>query len=140
MTFFLSLSGSLYQNTALTSLTHTLPSLSPDELSNLIAGTSSAAYKNLSEASKAMVIPQITGAMRGVWLFFLCGAVLSFVGGWGLGVSEFSCAFGVRGEGGGDGMDADVVGVEDETRWCGVKGLGKLRENLPPAFEKGYWE
>jgi len=95
MTFFLSLSGSLYQNTALTSLTHTLPSLPPDQLSNVIAGTSSAAYKNLSEASKAMAIPQITGAMRGVWLFFLCEAVLSFVGGWGLGVSDYSFAFGV---------------------------------------------
>lgn len=35
-------------------------------------------------------------------------------------------------------MNADVVGVENESRWCGVKGLGKLRENLPPVFEKGY--
>ncbi|KAK3168685.1 hypothetical protein OEA41_005133 [Lepraria neglecta] len=79
MTVFLAISGTLYQNFSLHNVAPVLPNTSPAEIVNLIAGTSSQAYKGLSQEAKDLVIPQITDAMRNLWLFFLVGATLSFV-------------------------------------------------------------
>lgn len=87
MTVFLAISGTLYQNYSLMKIAPALPNASPAEIANLIAGTSSQTYKNLSAEAKALVIPQITDAMRNIWLFFLVGAALSFVLSGFLGVS-----------------------------------------------------
>lgn len=46
---------------------------------SLIVGTSSAAFQQLSEADKALVIEEVTDAMGSVWLLFTCAAALSFV-------------------------------------------------------------
>ena len=70
-----------------------LPNTSPAEIANLIAGTSSQAYKGLSQEAKDLVIPQITDAMRNLWLFFLVGATLSFVLSIFLGVSDVCYRF-----------------------------------------------
>ena len=87
MTVFLAISGTLYQNFSLQNVAPVLPNTSPAEIANLIAGTSSQTYKALSQEAKDLVIPQITDAMRNLWLFFLVGATLSFVLSVFLGVS-----------------------------------------------------
>ena len=88
MTVFLAIGGTLYQNFALRNVAPVLPNTSPGEIANLIAGTSSQTYKALSQEAKDLVIPQITDAMRNLWLFFLVGATLSFVLSVFLGVSH----------------------------------------------------
>ena len=94
MTVFLAIGGTLYQNFALHNVAPVLPNTSPGEIANLIAGTSSQTYKALSQEAKDLVIPQITDAMRNLWLFFLVGATLSFVLSVFLGVSNlYSLAF-----------------------------------------------
>ena len=87
MTVFLAIGGTLYQNFALHNIAPVLPNTSPGEIADLIAGTSSQTYKALSQEAKDLVIPQITDAMRNLWLFFLVGATLSFVLSVFLGVS-----------------------------------------------------
>jgi hypothetical protein len=88
MIVFLAISGTLYQNFSLLNLAPTLPHASPAEIATLIAGTSSQTYKNLSAEAKALVIPQITDAMRNIWMFFVVGAALSLVLSFFLGVSH----------------------------------------------------
>ncbi|GAB1316095.1 Major facilitator superfamily (MFS) profile domain-containing protein [Madurella fahalii] len=60
------------------------------DLGMLVAGTSSAAYKSLSAADKAVVGPQITSAMGNVWLIYLIAAALSFLFSLPLGVGDAS--------------------------------------------------
>ena len=93
MTVFLAIGGTLYQNFALHNVAPVLPHTSPGEIANLIAGTSSQTYEALSQEAKDLVIPQITDAMRNLWLFFLVGATLSFVLSVALGVSGFFLLF-----------------------------------------------
>lgn len=90
MVFFLSICGTIYQNLALQNLAGVLPSASLTEIADLTAGTTSQAYKNLSDAQRALVIPQITRAMGNIWLLFLVGGVLSFGLSFQLGVSADS--------------------------------------------------
>jgi hypothetical protein len=100
MVFFLSVCGTIYQNLALQNLSRILPTASPAKIADLTAGTASQAYKSLSDAERALVIPQITRAMGNVWLLFLVSAALSFAFSFQLGVSfdyvtrslsKFSC-------------------------------------------------
>ncbi|KAE8423264.1 major facilitator superfamily-domain-containing protein [Aspergillus pseudocaelatus] len=79
MVIFLAMAGSIYQNLALQKVAQTMPALSAADITNLVAGTSSRAYKALSEEERALVTPQITDAMSNVWLFFLVAGILSFV-------------------------------------------------------------
>ncbi|CZT05512.1 related to DHA14-like major facilitator; ABC transporter [Rhynchosporium agropyri] len=79
MTVFLAISGTLYQNLSLQNIRPVLPNQSPADIADLIAGTSSQTYKNLSAAEKLLVIPEITSAMSNVWLFFTVGGALSFL-------------------------------------------------------------
>lgn len=79
MVIFLAMAGSIYQNLALQKVTQAMPSLSATEITNLVAGTSSRTYKELSESERALVTPQITEAMSNVWLFFLVAGIMSFV-------------------------------------------------------------
>ena len=93
MTVFLAISGTLYQNFSLHNIAPVLPDTSAGEIANLIAGTSSQTYKDLSQQAKDSVIPQITDAMRSLWMFFLVGATLSFILSIFLGVSHVRCRF-----------------------------------------------
>ncbi|KAG9499643.1 Efflux pump dep3 [Fusarium musae] len=79
MVIFLAVSGSLFHNVAVDKVGNALPSASETEIGNLIAGTSSAAFKALSEEEKAAVIPEIASAMKSIWAFFMAAAALSFV-------------------------------------------------------------
>ncbi|KAJ6172827.1 hypothetical protein N7470_001894 [Penicillium chermesinum] len=79
MVIFLAMAGSIYQNLALQKVARAVPTLSVADITNLVAGTSSRAYKALSESERALVTPQITEAMSNVWLFFLVAGILSFV-------------------------------------------------------------
>ena len=79
MVLFLAICGSLFHNIAVDKVGRALPDVSKTEIGNLIAGTSSAAFKSLSEANKALVIPEIANAMTSIWAFFLAAAALSFV-------------------------------------------------------------
>ncbi|EEP76519.1 predicted protein [Uncinocarpus reesii 1704] len=79
MVTFLAVGGALFQNFALKNVKQALPALSRTEIKDLIAGTSSHAFKSLSDEDKVRVIPQIASAMRSVWLLFLAGAVISFI-------------------------------------------------------------
>ncbi|KAF4494557.1 ABC transporter [Fusarium agapanthi] len=79
MVLFLAISGSLFHNVAADKVGNALPTASDTDIGNLIAGTSSAAFKALSEDEKAVVIPEIASAMKSIWAFFMAAAALSFV-------------------------------------------------------------
>ncbi|WKT47224.1 Major facilitator superfamily [Fusarium oxysporum f. sp. vasinfectum] len=79
MVLFLAISGSLFHNVAVDKVGNALPTASDTDIGNLIAGTSSAVFKALSEDEKAVVIPEIASAMRSIWAFFMAAAALSFV-------------------------------------------------------------
>ncbi|BAE61976.1 unnamed protein product [Aspergillus oryzae RIB40] len=97
MVIFLAMAGSIYQNLALQKVTQAMPTLSAADITNLVAGTSSHTYKALSGEERDLVTPQITDAMRDVWLFFLVAGVVSFVLTLGLGVSYLLLSvFGIR--------------------------------------------
>lgn len=89
MVVFLAMAGSIYQNLALQKVGLALPSLDKTDITNLVAGTSSLTYKDLSETEKALVKPLITDAMSSVWLLFLVAGVFSLVITPFLGVSHF---------------------------------------------------
>jgi hypothetical protein len=79
MVLFLAISGSLFHNVAMDKVGNALPGVSEAEIGTLIAGTSSAAFKALSDDDKALVIPEIASAMKSIWAFFMAAAVFSFV-------------------------------------------------------------
>ena len=79
MVLFLSISGTLYQNIAMKKVAQALVRTSDVEIVDLIAGTHSRAYQSLSENEKAIVIPEVTDAMRSVWFLFVTGATVSFL-------------------------------------------------------------
>jgi p-aminobenzoyl-glutamate transporter AbgT len=79
MVLFLAISGSLFHNVAVDKVGNALPATSDADIGNLIAGTSSAVFKALSEDEKAVVIPEIASAMKSIWVFFMVAAALSFV-------------------------------------------------------------
>ncbi|KAF4990931.1 hypothetical protein FGRMN_8169 [Fusarium graminum] len=79
MVLFLAISGSLFHNVAVDKVGGALPNLSEVEIATLIAGTSSASFKALSEHDKSLVIPEIASAMKSIWAFFMAAAALSFV-------------------------------------------------------------
>jgi len=79
MVLFLAISGSLFHNVAVDKVGKALPEVSPTDIGNLIAGSSSKAFQALSEEEKALVIPEIASAMTSIWAFFLAAAALSVV-------------------------------------------------------------
>ena len=79
MVLFLSISGTLYQNIAMQKVAKALVSTSDAEIVDLIAGTHSRAYQSLSESDKTILIPEVTEAMRSVWVLFVTGAAVSFL-------------------------------------------------------------
>ncbi|KXH27269.1 major facilitator superfamily transporter [Colletotrichum simmondsii] len=79
MVLFLAISGSLFHNVAVDKVGRALPDVSPAEIGNLIAGSSSRAFQALTDAEKALVIPEIASAMTSIWAFFLAAAALSVV-------------------------------------------------------------
>jgi hypothetical protein len=79
MVLFLAISGSLFHNIAVDKVGKALPDVAPAEIANLIAGSSSKAFQALSDAEKALVIPEIASAMTCIWAFFLAAAALSVV-------------------------------------------------------------
>lgn len=79
MVLFLSLCGTIFQNTAIAEVGKALPDLPKDQVSELIAGTSSHAYQSLSQIEKSVVVTSITSAIRNIWLLFMVAAAVSFV-------------------------------------------------------------
>ncbi|KAI4608723.1 Efflux pump dep3 [Alternaria sp. BMP 0032] len=79
MVLFLAISGNLFHNVAVDKVGKSLPDVSPMEIGNLIAGSSSKAFQALSDEEKALVIPEIASAMTSIWAFFLAAAALSVV-------------------------------------------------------------
>ncbi|KAJ4006272.1 Efflux pump dep3 [Fusarium irregulare] len=79
MVLFLSLCGTVFQNTAIAEVGRALTDLPKDQVLELIAGTSSHAYQSLSEIEKSVVVASITSAIRNVWLLFMVAAAISFV-------------------------------------------------------------
>ncbi|KAK1597697.1 major facilitator superfamily transporter [Colletotrichum navitas] len=79
MVLFLAISGSLFHNIAVHKVGDALPAFPHSEIGNLIAGTSSSAFQALTDAEKALVIPEIASAMTSIWAFFLAAAALSVV-------------------------------------------------------------
>ncbi|KAI4955792.1 Efflux pump dep3 [Alternaria rosae] len=77
MVLFLAISGSLFHNVAVDRVGKALPEVSPTEIGNLIAGSSSKAFQALSDEERALVIPEIASAMTSIWAFFLAAAALS---------------------------------------------------------------
>ncbi|CCF33228.1 major facilitator superfamily transporter [Colletotrichum higginsianum] len=79
MVLFLAISGSLFHNIAVDKVGKALPDVSHTEIGNLIAGSTSSAFQALTDAEKALVIPEIASAMTSIWAFFLAAAALSVV-------------------------------------------------------------
>ena len=79
MVLFLAIGGSVFQNIAVKQITAKLPHLSEFVAKNLMAGTSSNAYKSLSVNDKKVVVAQVTSAMSNIWLFFAVAGALSFL-------------------------------------------------------------
>jgi hypothetical protein len=79
MVLFLAISGSLFLNVAVDKAGKFLPEVTTAEIGNLIAGSSSMAFQALSDAEKALIIPEIASAMTSVWAFFLAAAALCVV-------------------------------------------------------------
>ncbi|KAE8329908.1 hypothetical protein BDV39DRAFT_202486 [Aspergillus sergii] len=98
MVIFLAMAGPIYQNLALQKVTQAMPDLSAADVTNLVAGTSSRTYQALSGEERDLVTPQITDAMRNVWLFFLVAGIVSFVLTLGLGKTRLKGANAAEGE------------------------------------------
>lgn len=79
MVCFLAICGSMFHNIAVEKVGSALPGASVAEIGNLIAGTSSSAFQALSDADKAVVVPQLSNAMTSIWVFFLAAGALSFL-------------------------------------------------------------
>lgn len=79
MVLFLAICGSMFHNISVDHIGAVLPDFSEAEIGNLIAGTSSEAFRRLTDAEKQVVIPQLAEALRGIWAFYLAAATLSFV-------------------------------------------------------------
>lgn len=79
MVLFVAISGSLFHNVAVDKVGNALPGATEAEIGTFIAGTSSAAYKTLSDDDKALAIPEIACAMKSIWAFFMAAATFSFV-------------------------------------------------------------
>lgn len=79
MILFLAIGGATFQNIAIQKVASVLPEKPDDYVESLITGTSSAAYKEMSESDQKMVVEQVTDAMGSVWLLFTCAAALSFI-------------------------------------------------------------
>lgn len=85
---FLSVSGSLFYNSASELITPVLPAgTPPDFVRDLITGTSSAAFQSLGPDLAHRVTEKIAESMRNVWIFNLAAAALSFALSLCLGVS-----------------------------------------------------
>lgn len=78
MVLFLSVCGTVFQNTAVKEVGSSLPRLSANEIAELVAGTSSKAFQSLSSSERSTAITNVTSAIRNVWLLFLAAAALSF--------------------------------------------------------------
>ncbi|KUI70046.1 hypothetical protein VM1G_04716 [Cytospora mali] len=68
----LSVSGSIFQNMALSYLSSALPHAAMSELSQLVTGTSGAFYKSLDPDEKHLVVQQVTAAIRDSF-YYPCG-------------------------------------------------------------------
>lgn len=79
MVLFLSLCGTIFQNTAIGKVGKALPDLPKDQVSELMAGTSSRAFQSLSQVEKSIVVTGITAAIRSIWLLFMVASAISFV-------------------------------------------------------------
>ena len=77
--FFFAVSGSVFTNTAVQNMAGALPDMPRDLVTHLVAGTSSAAFKAMSEEDQQIIIPQIASALGNIWLIYLAAAILSFV-------------------------------------------------------------
>ena len=93
MVIFLATAGTIYQNLAIKKVGNALPHLQATDITNLVAGTSSQMYKELSQREKDLITPAVTDAMSNVWLFFLVAGALSFVLTLFLGVSGSRFSF-----------------------------------------------
>lgn len=94
MVLFLAISGSIFQNTGVVKLASALPAATEGEIAQLMAGTSSAAYKALDKEQQAAVISEIVKSLQSVWILFTAAAALSFVLSVPLAVSVIPCKYG----------------------------------------------
>ncbi|KAI4104568.1 MAG: hypothetical protein L6R37_003172 [Teloschistes peruensis] len=109
---FLSTAGCMYQNYGHSLLLPHLSSLSAQDISSVIAGTSNPVFQSLTPQLKQIVVEKITEVMRDIWAVMVAGAGVNVVLG-------LFMAVGVR-------------------RWD-VKlevGLGKKILAIPPGGEK----
>lgn len=60
-------------------ISNALPHVPREQITQLITGTSSGAYKALRDEDRKAVIPEITNALGTVWLMYAVAAGLSFV-------------------------------------------------------------
>ncbi|CAJ0552223.1 Ff.00g062020.m01.CDS01 [Fusarium sp. VM40] len=90
MVLSLAIRGSLFHNVAVDKVGNALPGTSEAEVGTLIAWTSSAAYRALSDHNKALAIPEIPNAMKRIWASFMAAAAFSFVSACSLWRSDLS--------------------------------------------------
>jgi len=82
----LSISGTVFQNTAFKNLSHVLSGLgfSAEEVRGAIAGSRSALFESLDENVRAKAIEAIVKAIDGTYWLIVAGSALAIVAGLGL--------------------------------------------------------
>lgn len=77
--FILSLAGTVYQNLALKRVAHILPQANSEELTLVIAGTSSSGFKSLPDDTRNQIVVQIASSMSAVWAILIGIGALCFI-------------------------------------------------------------
>ncbi|TVY16350.1 Efflux pump DEP3 [Lachnellula arida] len=75
----LSVSGSIFQNIALSKLASVLPNATHSDITQLVTGTSGSFYKSLSADLKTVVVEQVTMAIRDSFYYLVGSTALAFI-------------------------------------------------------------
>jgi hypothetical protein len=75
----LSVSGSIFQNEAILKLTAALPNASVQQVSQLITGASGSFYNSLPEDERALVVVQVTEAIRDSFYYLVVVTAVGFI-------------------------------------------------------------
>ncbi|KAI0179648.1 major facilitator superfamily domain-containing protein [Hypoxylon sp. FL1284] len=75
----LAVPGSIFQNKAVQNIASALPNIPQDELTQLITGASGASYQSLSDSDRALVVDQITRAIRESFYYLVGTTAIGFI-------------------------------------------------------------
>ncbi|KAI1387734.1 major facilitator superfamily domain-containing protein [Hypoxylon trugodes] len=77
--FALAIPGSIFQNKAILYIASVLPNTPRSDLTQLVTGISGAYYKSLSDSDRALVVDQITRAIREAFYYLVGTTAIGFI-------------------------------------------------------------